>query len=614
MKLIIKILSIGFSWLMLQGGIASGVVPIMPLQEVKPGMKAVCKTVFQGTAVEDFELEIVDIIKNYTPQNDVLLVRLLSSKTQETGVVAGMSGSPVYIDGKLVGALAYRFGIFTKESIGGVTPIEQMLDIFSKEEVREQERSMANIQPEFPLELALNVYTQPDQLEAAFVNTISSHFNTLPAGQGLTPIRIPLSTGGLNIYMNEKFTNLFNQLGFQLVPGGVSGGTSAESPAFEPGSAVAGVIIDGDLNIAGTGTITYVDTDKILAFGHPFFGSGAVNLPLAPAKILTTISSSYASYKMAEALPINGTIHQDRISGILGIIGKEPQMIPVHLTYQSPFHENYHFHFRLAEDKSLSSIMPLFLWLTLYNSLYSARMGDGDFNTQLKGRISIEEYEDVVLDNFYAGTQSGEDVILSTLEIAVATAALMANKFLIPNIKEIELNFQSTLGNKSAEIERIWYDKSQVKPGESINFNIFVRPYLQDIVKLNYNLKIPKNLDQGIYTVLIGGADYVSKFERSFAPAKFDPDNFEHLVKLLNEKRKNNRLSIQLRKPEKGTVIKDQEFTRLPPSILAIMNSKRTSSKTQGLNDVLLFEHQQTVDWALSGGQWIRIRVIKDKN
>jgi hypothetical protein len=265
----------------------------------------------------------------------------------------------------------------------------------------------------------------------------------------------------------------------------------------------------------------------------------------------------------------------------------------------------------MASDKSLNSIMPIILMITLSNAISSARMGDGQFDTHLTGKIELSGYDDIIFDNFYAGKNIGEDVSLSTRDVAITSMYLLMNKFNNPKIERIDLNFQSTTGSNVAEVEQVWYDKSSLKPGESITLNVFIRPHLRQIQKLTYQIKLPEDLEPGIYSILVGSGDFLSRMEVALSPGKFQPYNFQHLVKLLNQRRKNNQLFIQLRKPTEGTIIDAQEFTQLPPSILAVMNSKKTSSRRNYLRDVPLLEQVKPVDWMLQGGHWIRIQVVK---
>ncbi len=604
-----------FHFLVLSTTAADSNVPIMPLKDIRPGMHAVGRTILSGTDIEEFELEIIEFYRNYIPQNDIILARLTSPNVLKTGVVSGMSGSPVFIDGKLIGALAYGFGMFTKDPIAGITPIEQMLDILQREEVRAQERMLMGTVLDSSVSMAYMILSESDKIDALLVDVFKQHFfrTSLPAGFNQLPLAFQFS--GFDNRVLNRFSDMFNQMGFKLVQGGTSSNRAAEAPIstipLVPGGALSGVLVAGDMGISGVGTITYIDGNKVLAFGHPFFGSGAVSIPMAPAKVLTTIASSYSSYKMTEDGPIAGTIHQDRNSGIMGIIGEKPNLIPIKLRYQSPFQEQFEYNFRMAADKSLNSLTPTIILMTLYNAISSARKGDGQFDTHLSGKIALSNYDDIIFDNFYAGKDVGEDVALSARDVAITSLYLLMNKFNTPKIEHIDLNFQSQIGSKAAEIEQVWYDKSSLKPGESITLNIFIRPYLRPVQKQTHQIKLPDHLDPGFYSVLVGSGDFISRLEVALSPGKFQPYNFPHLIKLLNQRRKNNQLYIQLRKPTEGTTIGNQEFSQLPPSVLSVMNSKKTSSRRNYIRDVPLVEQVQPVDWMLQGGHWIRIQVLQ---
>lgn len=588
-------------------------VPILRVQEIQPGMRAICKTVFQGTQVEEFELEIIDVMRNASPRNDILLVRLLSPKARETGVVAGMSGSPVYIDGKLIGALAYRFGAFTKEAIGGITPIEQMLTMVEKEKVREQERHKLGAGESFPLNFALESWVSLNAREQAFFDFFARNFVSPAAASGLIPIEIPISIAGIQLPHESKFADRFAQLGFRVIQGGAGGNIVPPEIPLVPGGAVAGVIVDGDVSLSAVGTVTHVDGNQVLAFGHPFIGAGAVNIPMASAKILTTISSTYYSYKMAEVASLVGNIHQDRNSGIMGLVGSPLEMFPVNMTYESPFQETTHLNFRVAGDKSLHPVIPLYLWFALSASVQSVRMGTGEFSTRLTGKISLADADDIIIDNYFASPRPGEDADLATIDVGMLTASVLLNPFGTARIEQIDLNFKTDLGSHAAQIENIWSDKSRVKPGDALNLNIFIRPFQQELQKISRQLKIPENLTPGMYTLVIGSAEFLTKFELSVAPGKLIPYDFPHLIRLLNQRRRNNELIIQFRKADPGTIIQAQEFTRLPPSVLTTMNSQKTSDRLQQLRDVVLLEQSQTVGWDLKDGQLLRIQVLAQK-
>lgn len=582
----------------------------MPLKEIKPGMKGTCLTIFKGTEAEEFGIEILEIMKNFSPHRDVLLVRLLGPKVEKTGMVSGMSGSPVYIGDKLVGALCYRFGIFQKEPIGGVMPIEQMLEIIQKEKHRDAERLSQYNSTIFPYQAALGF--QDDDPGDFLINWTLENVPAYYHTQSLTPIKTPLTFSGFQPNLVEKFSSFFEKYGFEVVIGSssLSSTVTDSTPDFTPGGAVSAVIMDGDLSISGTGTITYCDGKKVLAFGHPLLGFGPIKMPMAHSKILTTLSSHYASFKMSEVTRIVGALHQDRDTGVFGIIGEKAEMFPVTVNYFSPFANKQTFHFRVAEDKTINMMTPFYLWLALLNIMESARTGQSDYHTQLVGKISLKNHADITFNDFYGGSSSfGNDASQSTIDVVLKTATILLNEFIVPDIETIELNFHSKPGKKIAKLEHVWYDKSELKPGDSINLLIFIQPYQAQRIKIARKFQIPKNIKPGRFTIFIGSGQYITKLEQRFAPGKYLPRDFKQLIKLLNQTRKNNELIIQLRQPTRGTLLKGQEFTALPPSVLMVMDSKKTSQKMDILRDQLTKEVCIPLEWMLSGGKAIPIRV-----
>jgi hypothetical protein len=580
---------------------------IMSLEQVKPGMKGIAKTVFSGTQIEEFGVEVLDIIRNFYPQKDVILVRLIGKKVEETGVVSGMSGSPVYIEGKLVGALAYRFGIFQKEPIAGVTPIEDMLEVMNKEGVRHQEIAFKKGMNPLFLEAALG---------AESLDRISIGADFLNDDKGsLNLIRTPLVFSGFLGEVIQRFSGSFQDLGFVAFQGGGST-KKGQDISMLPGAALSAIIVDGDMGIEATGTLTWCKGDKILAFGHRLFNTGPVNIPMGRAKILTTLSSLMASNKLPLVTEVVGSIRQDRTTGLFGILGKEATMIPVKLSYQSPIQEEREFNFRVVEEKTLNSITPLFLRVALINALESARLAGGEYSLRLEGNISLRDYSNITLKNLYPGSQafgsfsSGSDILEATSDVTAVIASLLVNNFQVPDIEEIELRFTSLPGRKRAEIQSIWYDKTIVKPGEEVSLIIFLKPYQGEEIKIFHKVKVPEKIASTQLTILVGSGKTITQLEQRICPRKFQPENFQQLVKLLNQRRRNDLLFIQVRVREEGALVKGEELPSLPPSILAVMDSKKTSGSYSSLKEKLLEEQQIPLEYALSGGKTIRLKIL----
>ncbi len=584
---------------------------IMPLKDIKPGMRGTGLTVFENNQIEQFDVEIIDIVHNFFPLRDLILIKLLGEKVNHTGVVSGMSGSPIFINDKLIGALAYRIGNFMKDPIAGVTPIEQMLEIFTKEKFRDQE-----------------IVSIAQQTSANLTNYFFNHnlekfdiFKLLKLQQpsnltGAKPIEIPLVISGLSPLLYQKISDQFTDSNFILLPGGKLDQTEIKGgEELNPGSAAAGIIVGGDFDVSAVGTVTYRDGDKILAFGHPFFDSGPVNIPLAGAKIVTTLSSLYASNKFAVASDIIGNIRQDRATGIMGVIGEIPPMIPVNVKVSSPIVAEKKFQFKLASDRSVATIIPVYLWITLLNALQTARLGGGDYALKLNGRIDLEKYPDVILNNFYAGGSTGffdgtgSDIPEAAYDIVMTLAPLLVNDFEPPKIQGIDLEFVAQPGQKLAEIEKIFYDKEEVNPGDSLNIIIFLKPYRGKRIELSKRIYIPKNIVSDNITLAVGGAQEITKWEYQAGIGRFMPSNFNELVTLLNQKRKNTAIVIQLKVMDSGAMLHGREFPTLPPSIYEIMKDKKAQKIYNSITEKIVNEWSVPLDFEIRGGSRFKLVV-----
>jgi len=586
--------------------------PILPLNKIQPGMRGVGKTVFTGTDIEEFEFEVLDILPNFGPKRDLILVKLLGEKVEHSGVVAGMSGSPVYIDGKLIGALSYRFGFFAKEPIAGITPIEQMLEIFEQEKVRAEELALNRGFNANYLEMAVG--TREFSWESLIPPQLHKAKNQRSEFSDISPLDIPLLFSGFENGSLEMASEIFSGSGFKVLNAGGSFSEKENIPSslLEPGSAFSVVIVDGDFGLQATGTVTYRDGDKILGMGHPFLDFGAVDLPLGEAKILTTLSSLMASTKISALTRVVGTVHQDRTTGIMGINGEEAAMIPFRLTYRSKIQNGSEFNFRVAEDRSLYSLTPLIFGIVLSNALESARLSSGAATLELDGRINLKGQKPVALQNYYAGSIPSAfvtDAMEATGEVASVLGTLLANDFEVPKIESVELNFTSLLKKSLAAVQRIEVDKTVVKPGENITLSVYIKEFQGEERKIQHTLTLPREIDSKRVAVFAGGGSLLNQLEFRSAPQKFRPRSFQQLLQLLDNRRKNNFIFFQIREPDRGVLVEGAELPGLPPSILAVMNSQKTSGNVVALRERVLQEEKIQLDYSISGGRTIWLKV-----
>lgn len=598
--------------LLLLGNALSASNKILPLSELKPGMRGVGRTVFAGTEIEEFEFEILEIIPNFRAKRDLILVKLLGEKVEHTGVVAGMSGSPMYVDGRLIGALSYRFGLFVKEPIAGVTPIEQMLEILEHEEVRDQELAFRRGFNRDYLEVAVGV--QPFSWET-FVPPQLRRAKTVRAqGANVAPLDIPMLLSGFEAQSLDLTRSLFDGLGFEVlsVGGSVSSTPAAEPVTLEPGDAFSVILVDGDFGLQATGTVTYRDQDHIIGFGHPFLDFGAVTMPMGKAKILTTLSSLMASTKIGAVTQEVGTVHQDRTTGVMGVSGEQARMIPFRVRFRSTLADETSFDFRVVEDRSLYSFTPLIFGLVLANAIESARLSVGSQTLKLNGVIELEGREPIRLQNYYAGQgvfSFVTDAAEAVGEVASTLGTVLANDFESPQIKKVELNFEASHRSALVEVKRISVDRTILRPGDTVNVTVHLKEFQGKAYTVKHALEIPAHIKGTRLTLYAGSGRRLTQIEARTTPQKFRPQTFEQLVELLHNRRENNAVFFQLRQRDRGVFAEGEELPSLPPSILSVMNAQRATGKVASLRQRVLTEEEVPVDFAVTGGRTLTLKL-----
>src|SRR5580698_3203254 len=371
----------------------AGKVEIFHLKDIKPGMVGTAWTVFSGTEAEPVPVEVIGVWTGQMGPRSSVILGKMGGKAKVTNVAAGMSGSPVYIDGKLVGAVALRFSVFSPDAICGITPIEQMLEI---EDFDKSRPADARTPDKIPAQRAADI-EMPGSRLGSFVSAGAQ--GSFPARvPTMTPIETPLVLSGFSEAALNAFDPMFRQMGIVAVQGGASAGQLTAKPAagwehsLNPGEAVSGVLVSGDMSATGMGTVTYNDGKRVLAFGHPFFNLGPLDMPMAKSEILMVLSSAFQPTKFGNATEVVGALRQDRYSGIMGELGAEAPSIPVHLKIRSldgagsPLKEK-RLEFQVFVHQKWT---PFLMMLTLYNSLQQMNEFADDITYRLSGHVEVE--------------------------------------------------------------------------------------------------------------------------------------------------------------------------------------------------------------------------------
>src|SRR5206468_8655012 len=462
-------------------------VPTIAVSQIHAGMKGVAYTVFQGVKPEAMDVEVLGVLRNANgPKGDIILVRLGGAKAQYTGVVAGMSGSPVYLDGKLAGALAFRIGEFSKEPIAGVTPISEMLEINAMD--RTPAGDSAPVQAK-----ARNAATKtagPGENSSSFPQDFSNY---------LKPIETPLVFNGFSEETVRRFAPQFASAGIVPVMGIGSHSDVKQPESLEPGSTVSAILVRGDMDIAATCTVTYMDAAHLLACGHPLMQFGSVNLPMTKAQVVATLASPLNAFKIVNATEPVGAFVQDRHTGIMGEFGKKPDMIPVTLNIRGG-PSTKKFHYEVLNNAHLS---PLAMMATVFNALHGMNEYGEDVTYRMNGSISVGGYPDVGVENMFAAADGGQPAaVLAALSLGDRFSRIYDNPYSVPDIRGVQLDFDLVRDRRAARLESARTDVTEARPGDDITIEAVLRPYRGDGMVNQIAIHIPTSTSKGPLRIL----------------------------------------------------------------------------------------------------------------
>ncbi|MBI3448104.1 MAG: hypothetical protein HY049_04170 [Acidobacteria bacterium] len=575
--------------------------------EIRAGMKGYGRTVFLGTKIESFDVEVIGTLTNIAPKKNLILARLSGGPLAITGVLEGMSGSPVYLDGRLAGAVAYAWG-FAKEPICGVTPIDEMIDVMSRAASAD---SASAAWPRIGDPGSTALLTEPGRASAFLRERITRLVAS--GGPGLTPMRLPLVFGGAarsgaaGAEM-DAFRRAFQSLGLSPVVAGGAGGDSGrrDDAPFEPGSALGVQIVRGDVETAAIGTVTFVRGDEIVAFGHPFFNLGPTALPMTRAYVHGYFPSLENSFKLASATGPAGMITQDRFPGIAGNVTAQAAMVPVTLHVSSGKGREETYRFEIAADPLIT---PIFLHMSVLEILSASEKDVGDVTVSLRkgSKIRLEGGLKVDIENLYSGDESE---VMASATVAYMTYLLMNNPDRPSHVEGIDLDVAYADDRRLARIDRVWCDRYSAAPGETIPLHVSLVPYRGEPVTVTIPLEIPKEAPEGRALLQVGDALTLSRMEYQAGGASFQPASLEQLVFLLNRIRTNNTIYATLVRPDNGAFVAGERLPNLPPSIASVLVPPELEGSGSGrlrLRGIL--EQERSTDFALRGYQKTMIEI-----
>jgi hypothetical protein len=590
--------------------VPSPAVETMPLEFIRPGMIGVGRTVFEGSRIEDFKVEVIGVLENVGPRQSMILARLEGGPLANTGVIAGMSGSPVYLDGKLVGAVAYGFP-FSKETIAGITPIGEMIETTRIDTPRAAAARFAprlgEGGPKAPLDRAALAAALKRPLQA--LSPGSGHLRgDLPphlAGQSLSPLALPLVFSGFDPGVFQWAQGLFADMGFRPVMGTGSGGKSQPAlPDLAPGSAVGLSLVEGDLDLSATGTITHIDQGRVYAFGHPFYNLGPTQFPMKKAYVYSVFPSLYQSWKISSPGDPVGTIDQDRIAAIAGRIGKTPRMIPVTVNLSTSRGQLRSFSFRMVEDELFT---PVLAFVSLSSVLQANERAYGTNTIRVNATVGLSGQREVRVDDLFTDQQPA---MQAAALVAAPLAYLMSNDFERVHVETLEVDVSSEETVQSATVERVWLERSApVRPGSVVPLKVLLRTYRGETRTETIPLTIPASAPAGTYSLLVADAAAVTALEQREMRQPFVPKDLDQLIRAINGLRRNNHVYARLMRTDEGAIVRGEYLQSLPPSVLSVLGGSDQGASVVPLRTASVWDFDLSTDFAVTGSRVLTLTV-----
>lgn len=593
---------------------------IMPLSEIKPGMVGVGRTVFEGTDLEEFKVQILGILRNVQgPKRDLILARLEGGPLADTGVAAGMSGSPVYIDGRLIGAVGYSIGSFPKDAIAGITPIDEMRD-----SARGATRRPG---PQARLELPITAEGLAAAFRASYAQLapfaargrngsevqgvgLSNAEATELSGM-LRPIATPLVMTGFEPQTLDLMSSMLRSAGLAPVAGGAAGGSlsarerAAMNGPLREGDAIGVALLGGDMEMGATGTITHIDGDTLYAFGHPFFNLGPSHLPLTRAYVHVMLPSLMSSFKISSMGDVIGTMRQDRATAIAGTLDKGPSTVPMTITLKSSrdgLGASRSFTFAVGNDQTFT---PLIAYVTLYNALTSYERQFGSATFSLTGRAAVKGHDDLMFEDVFAGEAPA---LATATSIAGPLSMVLANDREKVSFDRLDFSIDATETSLTSTIERVWIDDTRPRAGRTVPLKILTRSYRGEEHISTVPLAIPSNAS-GAMSIMVSDGRQLNALEQRELRRSVPAQSVEQMIRLLNTTRRNNRIYVRLLMGAPGAVVNGEAMAALPPSVLSVLEADRNGGSFSPIRSATVGEYDIPMATAVVGVRMLTIDV-----
>jgi SpoIVB peptidase S55. len=521
----------------------------LPLKDVKAGMRGIGKTVFSGDRIEDFQVEILGVLENIGPKESLILAKLSGGPLATVGVLQGMSGSPVYIDGKLIGAVAMAFP-FSKEAIAGIRPIADMLP---------------------PTESKPPVRTAVSLTGSDLLAALPKRAETQFGASKMMDIATPVSFGGFTRAAIERFAPQLRALGLEPQQGVSGGGRMSASmgprSALKPGSMISVQLVTGDLSVGADGTVTYIDGERVYAFGHRFLAVGSTDLPFARSEVLTLLPSLSNSFKISSARELMGAISQDRDTAVTGELGRRAVMVPVSINVTSPNGRRSNYRMEMVDDRFLS---PFLLQMSVFSAIDATERTVGSSSFLVKGQIGFDGgAAPVKLDNMYAGdANSAMQVALSA---AIPLAYVLQGGFDKLHVKDVALEIESFDRKKQVQIDSVFAGRHEARPGDPIELTVGLAGENGAVLTRKVVYSAPVGLTPGplYFTISDASTANITDFRQSLGVS---PKSARQLISNVNNLKVNTKAYVRVWRPDAAFELQGENYPAPPPSLAMLLS------------------------------------------
>jgi hypothetical protein len=575
-----------------------GEAKVFPLSQIKRGMQGVAYTVFEGVNPEPMQVEILGVLKDSLgPGQDMILARLHGTKPEFTGVVAGMSGSPVYIDGKLVGAISYRIGQFSKEPIAGITPIEQML------EVRDGEVRPASARGEN---------------QGGVRNSAATGLPAVNAGSGveMQAMETPLVFSGFSQETVDRFGDRFRAMGLTPVAGLGSADSKASQPEpLVPGSAVSAILVRGDLSVAGTCTVTYVDPTRLLACGHPITQYGPVDMPMTKAAVIATLPSPLNAFKIVNTTETVGAFTEDRASAVMGRFGAKARMIPVTVQVVQPTTpgtpgsqtatREKTFRFEVLDNRQLT---PSAMLVSIYQSLQGTNTAAAEMSYRLNGEIEVQGQSTVRVAGIVAQNELYPAAINAALLVNDRFNRVYGNALDQPVVTGLKLKMEGIPERRTAVLESARLNAIEARAGDTIDAEVTLRPYQAEPRVVRLKVKLPGSLGPGPVRVLMSDGATLDRLLSS-GPQGQGAIGLTDAVEQMNRLHTNNRIYVTLLNHEAQAVMDGETMPGVPLSMANVLAPLKDAQRMKLNGESAIEAASSETGYAVSGSQVLTLTI-----